>query len=100
MAETVGTYSAMLKEFYTDEKVENLVLSNSPALAMFPKNTKIEGEVWDIPLVYGDPAAGSALFATGQSHKGNTKTTKFQVTMQDDYSFAAISRKVMLASRS
>lgn len=98
-SETVSTYVAMLKEFYTTFVIANMVFRNAPWLAMIPKNTEIEGESWDIPVIYGDPQAGSALFATAQANKDTTRSIKFQVSAKDEYSFAALTRKVIKASR-
>lgn len=99
MAESVSTYVAMLKEYYTTFVIANMVFRNAPWLAMIPKNTDIEGESWDVPLIYGDPQAGSASFTAAQGNKGNVSSAKFQVTTKDEYSFAAVTRKVIKASR-
>lgn len=99
MAESMTTYVAMLKEFYTAKKVEQMVYRNAPFLAMVPKLTSVEGETWDVPIYYGDPQAGSATFANAQAGKGNTSTDKFQLTTKNEYSFAAIERKVIKASK-
>lgn len=96
----MSTYVDMLKEFYTQKKVEKLVFEGSPLFAMLPKKTDIEGETWDVPLVYGDPPAASATFAVAQGNKGPGSYEKFQVTTRDEYSFASISRKLMKASKS
>ena len=100
MPESVVTYVAMLKEYYTLRQIANMTFRNAPWLAMCPKNTDIEGESWDIPLIVADPQAGSATFATGQGLKGSTTTSKFQINTINEYSFAAVNRKVMKASRS
>ena len=101
MSESMTTYAAMLKEFYTKKCVEFLVYRNAALFAMLPKNTEIEGETWDIPIYYGDPAAASsATFATALANKTNTSTGKFQVPMRNEYSFASIDRKVTKASKS
>lgn len=99
MSETVSTYAAMMKEYYTDFIIANMVFRNAPFLAMIHKNSDIEGETWDVPIIYGDPQAGSASFTAAQGNKGNISSTKFQISAADEYSFAAVTRKVIKATR-
>jgi len=96
--ESMTTYVAMLKEWYTDRRVEWMVYQNAPTYAMMPKNAEIGGETYDVPLGYGDPQAGSARFSVAQGGKGPTTTTKFQVEVGEEYSFAQIGRKVIKPS--
>lgn len=100
MAETGTTYAAMLKEYYTAFQIAVMVFRNCPWFAIVPKNTEIEGESWDVPIITADPQAGSATFSSAQGNKGNTSSSKFQVTTANDYAFAAVTRKVMKQSRS
>lgn len=99
-SESMSTFAAMLKDFYTLRKVAMMVFRNAPLLAMLPKNEEIEGSSWEIPVLYAEPQAGSATFATGLANKGTTKTVRFAITTANEYSFASIDRKVIKASRS
>jgi len=96
--ETMSTYVAMLKEWYTDKMIEFMVYKNAPFFAMLPKNPEIGGETYDVPIGYADPQAASTRFSVAQGQKTPTKTTKFQVTVKEEYSFAQISRKVIKSS--
>jgi hypothetical protein len=96
--ETMSSYVAMLKEWYTDKRIEWMVYQNAPLFAMLPKNPEIGGETYDVPIGYGDPQAGSTRFDVAQGNKTPTKTTKFQITVKEEYSFAQVGRKVIKAA--
>ena len=96
--EGMASYVAMLKEWYTSKRIEWMVYQNAPTFAMMPKNSEIGGETYDVPLGYGDPQAGSTRFAVAQANKTPTKTTKFQIAVKEEYSFAQIGRKVIKAA--
>jgi len=96
--ESMATYVAMLKEWYTSKRIEWMVYMNAPFFAMLPKNPEIGGETYDVPIGYGDPQAGSTRFTIAQGNKTPTQTTKFQMVMKEEYSFAQIGRKVIKAA--
>ena len=99
MAQTMTNFAAMLKEYYSPDRVAKLILSDSPFLAMVPKKS-IVGESWDLPIVYAGTAGRSSAFATAQANKTQTSSTKFQIDTAPDYALASLNRRVMLASRS
>lgn len=101
MGATLTTEDAILKEHYTDERVENMVLNDNPALAMISKMSDFGGDVLPIPVVHGDPQGRSASFARAQNRAGETasKSVKFQLTRVKDYSVAVIDNEVMEATK-
>ena len=78
MAQTMTNFAAMLKEYYSPDRVAKLILSDSPFLAMVPKKS-IVGESWDLPIVYAGTAGRSSEFLTAQNNKTQTSSTKFQI---------------------
>lgn len=99
MAQDLSNYSAILKEYYNPDRVAKMILSSSPFLAMVPKK-QIFGSSWELPIIYAGTAGRSADFTTALANKGQTASTKFQITTSEDYALASVSRKVMLASQS
>lgn len=98
-SENLTSYAALLKEWYTDKQVAVLTYENCPALALIPKNTSVSGDSLEVPVIYGDGGGSSATFSTASGNKSATSSTKFQVTMADEYSLGSITRKLIKASR-
>lgn len=99
MAQDVTNYSAILKEYYNPDRVAKMILSSSPFLAMVPKK-RIFGSSWPLPVIYAGTSGRSANFTTALANKGQTSSTRFQITTNEDYALASISRKLLLASES
>lgn len=95
--QTIANYSDILKEYYNPDRVAQMILSSSPAMATTTKK-RIYGSSWELPVIYGGTSGRSAVFNTALANKGSTISTKFQITTSNDYSLASVSRKVMLAS--
>lgn len=101
--ETLSTYSAMLKEFYTPDRVAKLILERSPLLAMLPKR-RVDGKYTSVPVIYAQSPGRSATFSSVSPEvsggvAGSSSTVQFQIETAQDYALATISRKVMLASQ-
>lgn len=100
MASTLTTFDFALKERYTDQKVENLTLSDRPFLGMVPKDEDFQGDGQPVPLIHGSPQG-----ITGESRsKAQTNATsvvgkKFVLTAGDYFGGVDIGDKVLLASR-
>ena len=62
------SFGAALKVYYTNDKVESVVLDDNPLLALLPKMTKFEGSTLPIPIIIGLPNGRSASFATAQTN--------------------------------
>lgn len=98
MSETSASYAALLKSWYTDERVRNLTYQNNPLFALMEHYEEFYGNSLPIPIIYGDPQGASHTFATAVTNKGSTATKSFALTTVEDYSLASISRKVIKQS--
>lgn len=99
MSETVATAAALLKEWYTDDRVEVLSYKTNPLHALLAKEDNFTGDVLPVPMIFGDPQAGSADIAVALAGKTPTLSTAFQISRKSDYSIASIAREAVMASR-
>lgn len=95
-------FDSALKEYYTDDRVENMVYKDNPALALMPKMEDFEGKSLPIPIIFGNPQGRSRTFTRAQTRGAATssKVGDFNLTRVKDYSIADIDNETMLASRS
>lgn len=98
----ITTADSMLKEFYTNDKVQNLIYKDNPFLAMVPKMKEFYGKNLRVPLIYGNPQGRSATFSRAQARSLSTysRVEDFVLTRQKDYSVAVIDNEVLLATQS
>lgn len=102
-----------LKELYDDQKVQNLVYKNNPALALIRKNTDFEGKYKPVPLVFAPAAGRSSNFSVAWTAGGSVVSggtiggaqgapyiQEFLITRATDYAIATIDRQTLMASRS
>jgi len=90
----------ILKEHYTDDRVENMVYMDNPLLALMPKMEKFGGRSLPIPTIYGNPQGRSAAFARAQIRGAATssKLAAFDLTRVKDYSVATIDNETLKAT--
>jgi hypothetical protein len=99
MALDMTSFEAALKENYTLDAVENLVYMDNPFLALVPKREDMGGELWKVPLIYGDPQNASATFSTAADGTTDAELKAFLVTRVKHYSLAKIDNETILASK-
>lgn len=99
MSLDMTSFDAALKQHYTSDRIENMVYSDNPLLALLPKYEQFGGRNLPVPVIYGNPQGRSATFATAQSNKTNSQITDFVLTRNSDYSLASISNEVIEASK-
>lgn len=99
MALDLTTFSAALKQHYTNDRVENMVYRDNPLLAMIPKYESFGGENLKLPIKFGIPQGRSKTFSTAQSNKTNTQYKAFLLTRAKDYSLASIDNETIEASK-
>lgn len=99
MALDMTSFEAALKEHYTADAVENMVYMDNPFLALVPKQEDIGGELWKVPLIYGNPQNRSATFSQAASTDTSSELKAFLVTRTKDYSLAKIDNETILASK-
>ena len=99
-AATLTTFDAMMKDYYTDERVENMIYADNPFLALIPKDEKFPGRKLPIPIVYGNPMGRSANFAQAveQSALTTSKVEAFELTRVKDYGLVTIDSELIEAS--
>lgn len=90
--------NAALKEYYDDQKVENLAYDTRPTLVMVPKDTKATGKYVPVPLVYEVSQGNSANFNNAQNNQTPELIAEFLLTLRSDYSLATLEQQAMLAS--
>lgn len=95
------SFDAALKEYYTDDAVEDMVYKDNPLFALIPKAEDFYGDVRVVPVVYGNPQGRSATFSRAQARGLLTSSylTKFNITRVKDYSVATIDNETLLASQ-
>lgn len=93
---------AALKQYYTDDRVENMVYNDNPLFGLMPKMEEFVGKNLPIPIIYGNPQGRSRNFARAQARGSATssKVGDFVLTRVKDYSIATIDNETMKASAS
>ena len=96
-----GVYTSILKEYYSDQHVENLVYKNNPLFALMTKDEKFGGKYHPVPIQYGDNMSRSADFVTAQnkSKDQSAKYESFFIDSVENYQVARISTKSILQSQ-
>lgn len=95
------TFNAALKEYYSQDYVENLVYKKNPFLAMVPKQPKFPGKNLPVPLIYGNPQGVNSQFSTAQTRAAatNTRVSQFTLTRVKKYGIAVIDGETLKASQ-
>lgn len=98
----LSNYEGLLKQLYTDDRVENEVYRDHPFLALVPKMETFFGENWKVPVIYGNPLGRSRTFAEAQARSLVTGVlpAAFVLTRVKDYSITTIENEVLEASKS
>lgn len=94
----IPAITAVLKEFYDDQSVENMVYDGSPLFGIVKKNERLEGKYYPVPLQYGVVGGGSANFAKAQTNQSAPKLKEFVVTPFDEYGIGTLTTKAMRAA--
>lgn len=97
---TLTTFDAMLKEYYTKERVENLIYADNPFLALVPKSESFPGRELPIPIVFANPQSRSANFTQAQSlsTSSSSQMKAFNLTRVKDYGIITIDTETIEAS--
>lgn len=91
----------ILKQHYTDDRVENMVYQDNPLLAFMPKMEDFTGKNLPVPIIYGNPQGRSATFARAQARSllTSSKIGDFLLTRVKDYSVAVIDNETLEATK-
>lgn len=106
MGDTQTTFDGLLKQYYDDDRVMNLIYDDNPFLAMVAKDEGFVGDTYKVPIIYsGNNAVGQSFSrAQGQARGTNVGSssqgvTAFLVSSRAHlYGFTNWSRETMLAS--
>ena len=98
----LSNYEGLLKQLYTDDKIENEVYKDHPFFAMVSKFEGFEGENWKVPVIYGNPMGRSRSFSVAQTRSLVTGVlpAAFILTRVKDYSITTVDNETLLASKS
>ena len=100
MALDTSSAAAILKEYYSNQRVEQLTYQDMPLYAMLKKVKDFEGSSYPLPMRVTDPQGASATFSNAQAQKQPSNYKKFSLTRVKSYSLASIETEAMLASKS
>lgn len=94
------SFDAALKEYYTDQTVQDMVYKDNPFFALVPKSENFYGRNLPVPILYANPQARSSTFARAKARSTltNTGVDAFLLTRVSDYGFATIQNEVLEAS--
>ena len=97
-----ANYENLMKQLYTDDKIENEVYKDHAFFAMVPKFEDMEGIEWKVPVIYGNPMGRSRDFSVAQVRSLVTGVlpAAFIVTRVKDYSITTVDTEVALATKS
>lgn len=101
MSDTLTTLDGMMKQYYSDEKVMNLIYDSNPFLTMVDKDEGFVGNAMKVPVIYAGAQGVGHTFSTAQTQASNTNNgiAGFLVsTRASMYGVAVWSRELMLAS--
>lgn len=91
--------AALMKELYSPDDVQELVLTDRPGLALCPKDEGFVGSHVNQPTLIGNPQNTSNTFLTGQGGTTTSTLKGFLVTRVTNYGFAYIDNQLIQASK-
>lgn len=91
--------NAALKEWYDDQKVENLAYDDNPWLVMVPKKANATGKYVPIPVVWEVNQGRSSNFGNAQGNQTPGLLAEFAIPLRPDYDIATLGNQAMLASQ-
>lgn len=103
MADTSTTFQAALKQWYTKDKLEELLFKDNPLWQKIKKKTDGAGlPYYRDPLLIAPSGGVSSDFTRAKLVGNSTSSTvsEFQVTRLDNYSMNSVDDVVVLASQS
>lgn len=93
--------SAILKEYYGPQVIENLVYKDNPFLAMVKKRKDFFGEsTYRVPVITGAAQGVSADFATALANQANVSTDAFYVPRKRKFKIASVNNELIDATAS
>lgn len=90
--------TAILKEFYDGQIVEDEIYKDNPFYTMVPKSTSFGGKNFPIPLAYGSAGGGSTTFANAQANQAPVQYAEFLLTRRREYNLATLDNEAAEAA--
>lgn len=94
----VGQATAILKEYYSNQRVTQMTYKDAPLYAMLTKVKDFSGRIYPLPMRVTNPQGRSSTFANAQSQKIGSNYKEFSLVRAKDYSLASISSEAIMAS--
>lgn len=95
----ISAADGILKEYYTNQRVTEMMYKDMPLYAMLEK-VKTMGRNHPLPMRVTTPQGRSATFSNAQSNKTSSVYREFLLTRKTDYAVASITTETILASKS
>lgn len=92
------SFGPALKTLYPPDKIEKLIYSDKPLMAMLPKDESFFGDSSKETLMYGNPQNISATFSTAQAQTSNSEYKAFLLTRVKKYGFGFVDNETIKAS--
>lgn len=94
-------YDAVLKDYYTDDKIKEQSYSENPWFAMVVKE-QAGGRRYVQPIEYGNPGGASAVFGTAATNSatGKSKYLDFLINRQKQYQRVSIENELLYSTNS
>lgn len=94
----MGAANALLKEYYDNQTVNDMVYKTNPGLALVRKMTDFGGKYYPVPIIFATSQGRSATFANAQQNQAPLQASEFLMTSKSDYAIATIDQRTMLSS--
>ena len=98
MGVDLTSYQAMLKDYYSDARVEKFCYQEQPFWAWLPKAEDFGGKRYSMPLQHETPVGISPTFADAQANKEGSSYDDFLVTRAKLYGLLSLDNESMDAS--
>lgn len=96
---TFTSFTPLLKELYTSQRIEDLAFGDNRLLKYLTKDENYAGKKMPIPIKYGLPQGRSRTFAAGKANITTSKYTDFYLTVGEDFGFVEIDHFTMKLAR-
>lgn len=89
-----------LKEWYDNQKVQNLAYKKNTFFALVPKDEDVGGKYYPVPVQYEVNQGRSSTFSNAQGNQTPALLAEFMVTRKPDYDIATIDNQTMMVAQS
>lgn len=94
----VSSANSVLKEYYSSQRVQQLMYAGAPLYALLPKIKDFYGRNYPLPMRIANPQGRSGGFVNAQNQKTTSVYNEFVLTRTRNYSLASITSEAIMAS--